>query len=291
MHRIDPALLTLLWLVLLVSAGSAKAVADPLMPGRDVSHPAHPTRLAGFEDTEVPIALLPAQGVAEERQRKVIDKAIRSALIAEDSLAVQPAATTRGHIKSTAELGLSCGPSDVMCLQKLGIVAEVEQVLVPELDEAGADGRLPVRLLLVDVGSGELIRAVEGSWAPRDEQALRALVGRVLYGDPEVQTPALPPTPEAMTSSSSDLAPPRAPSTLATQGFAAAAVGGGIAVIGFAGAVTCEALFWSGTGSANTRRDVVAPLGAVFWVTSATGLLASGVGGLLWYVGGVPAED
>jgi hypothetical protein len=51
-------------------------------------------------------------------------------------------------------------------------------------------------------------------------------------------------------------------------------------------------VFWTGSGPAETRRDVVAPAGAALWVLGIVGAVAAGVGGgLYWYGRPAPATS
>jgi len=56
-------------------------------------------------------------------------------------------------------------------------------------------------------------------------------------------------------------------------------------VIGLLGALGCEALYWTGTGSKEVREEIVAPLGAALWIGTIVGVVAAGAGGALYLAG------
>jgi len=242
-------------------------------------------------------AILPTSGSADTDSRARLDVALRKALNKESSLVkLQSAKDTGGHLSSMAELGVICDNTDVACLQKLGIVAGVSRLLVVE---ASGKRTLDVSITFINVDEGKVIRQTTGSIVPGEAEDSAELIGRVLNGEPAIPG-ILDTTTEPAPTSALDT-PTAAPvvidgpvdetalNTTQFAGAVTAGIGGGIGVIGLLGALTSEAVFWTGTGPAATRRDVVAPLGSVMWIVTAVGVVAAAVGGIV-FVAGAPAE-
>lgn len=239
-------------------------------------------------------ALLPTSGTADTDTRARLDVAIRKALAKEKVLVtLQSAKDTGTHVSSMAELGVVCDNEDVPCLQKLGIVAGVSRLLVVE---ASGKRSLDVKVTTINVDEGTVLRTTTASISLSEAGDISELVQRVVNGEPTV--PGILDTTDDPTASKpgSALDEPT-PVVVAAggdetelgglqlAGAITAGIGGGIGVIGLLGALSCEALYWTGTGPAATRRDVIAPLGAVMWVVTGVGVVAAGVGGGLFFAG------
>ena len=236
------------------------------------------------------LALFPAAGTASAEQRAALDAALRKALEAEDDVALLSAAETADNVKFMAEGGALCTPSDLACLQKFGLVATVDRLLVAE-----ARGRrtLDVTLTVVDVASGEVVRTADGAVSPRDAPAIASLVRRALHGDDD-EKPAGP-------SKLDD--PPAAPPRLLDgpvvdetelRGLQAAAawtagIGGGVGALGLLGALGGEAVFWTGSGTKEVRGGIVKPFAQAMWFVTMVGAAAAGVGGAI-YLSEVPPD-
>jgi hypothetical protein len=243
------------------------------------------------------MAVFPTGGSASAEQRSALDTALRKAVAGDGGYVLLSAAETAENVEFMAEGGALCTPSDVGCLQKFGLVATVDLLLV-----ADARGRktLDVTLRLVDVGSGELVRAVDGALQPRDGAAVAALVHRALQGDSNGDGEGgRARTDDGPRVDSEDRTPanPRAPAVDETElsgrrlaGAWAAGVGGGIGALALLGALGGEAVFWTGTGSKQTRQDVVAPFAQAMWLVTLAGAAAAGVGAALFLIEEAPAS-
>ncbi len=239
-------------------------------------------------------AVLPTSGSADTDTRARLDVAIRKALAKEKVLVtLQSAKDTGTHVSSMAELGVVCDNDDIPCLQKLGIVAGVSRLLVVE---ASGKRTLEVKVTSINVDEGSVLRTTSATISLSEAGDINDLVQRVLKGEPTVpgildttDDPAATkpasaldePTPVVVSAGSDETEP----GGLRFAGAVTAGIGGGIGVIGLLGALSCEALYWTGTGPAATRRDVIAPLGAVMWVVSGVGVVAAGIGGALFFAG------
>ena len=265
-------------------------------------------------------AVLPTSGSADADSRARLDVALRKALNKETALfKLQAAKDTGGHLSSMAELGVICDNTDIPCLQKLGIVAGVSRLLVVE---ASGKRALDVSITYINVDEGKVIRQTTGSVVLVEAKDSAEIITRVLNGEPaipgildtttEATSPTSPSpattTPTASRARVSEAIPTSLDTTTApvvavdgpvdetalnpTQfaGAVTAGTGGGVAVIGLLGALTSEAIFWTGTGPAVTRRDVIAPLGAVMWIASAVGVVAAAVGVVVVVVGSPAAR-
>ena len=241
------------------------------------------------------IALLPTSVSAPKEQRTRLDAALRRAVVTDGGFVVQSAKDTGEQIAFMAEQGTICTSTDIPCLQKLGILCDVQMLLVAE---ATGDRELDVTLTLLNAEDALVVRTVKGS-VNLATDAAKKLADKALHGGDDVDVDVAP--------------PPRDPSTLAqdpttkppdgqpvdeTQlndlqfgGVATAAVGGGLGALSLLGALGCEAIFWTGTGTADTRRNVIAPTGAVLWVATIVGAATAGVGGAVYLAGAPPTED
>jgi hypothetical protein len=245
------------------------------------------------------LALFPTGGGAAADQRTALDAALRKALEADDTVTLQSASETRDNVKFMAEGGALCTPSDLDCLQKFGLVATVDQLLVAE-----ARGRrvLEVSLSLVDVADGKIVRTVAGTLTARDSDAVNALVQRALHGEPDDDDDKDPapagaaqasPTPPAGAANGGPAAVDAgALRGLQRAGVWTAGIGGGVAGLGLLGALGGEAVFWTGTGAADVRGGLVKPLAQTMWFVAIAGVVAAGAGGGLYLAGsGAPPDD
>jgi hypothetical protein len=244
------------------------------------------------------LALFPTGGSAPADQRTALDGSLRKAVSVEGDFSLLSAAETAENVEFMAEGGALCTPADVACLQKFGLVATVDLLLVTE-----ARGRrtLDVTLRLIDVASGDVVRTIDGAVAARDAVAVAALVRRALHGQDDepratsepagARTDARPRMDEAgpapATAPASGPAPgPAVDETEVTGrrliGAWTAGVSGGVAVLALLGALGGEAVFWTGTGPATVRDTIVMPLAQTLWIVCAAGTAAAGVGGVLF---------
>ncbi len=249
------------------------------------------------------LAVFPSGGSAGAEARLTLDAAVRKAVGNDDAFDLLSAAETAENVEFMAESGAPCTPADVGCLQKFGLVATVDLVLVAE-----ARGRktLDVSFRLIDVGSGEVVRTIDGAVQPRDLAAVAKLVGRALHGDDlgddsgddsgtesgddsgtgsggvsRRERAGRPSTTEGSSSTADgdhDAAAEGGPGRR-TVGLWAAAVGGGVGGLALLGALGGEAVFWTGTGSKDARADLVRPFAQTMWVVMLAGAAAAGVGG------------
>lgn len=239
------------------------------------------------------LAMLPTSGSADRDVRGRLDVAIRKALASHTELEVQGAKQTGGHMSTLIDLnGEVCENEDTACLAKLGILADVSTLLV--VDAAGKR-TLEVKLILINVETGTVTRTIDGTVRVGEAGDVQALIDRVLSSASDV--PGILDTSATTGATSSlDAPPPVIPggqgpidetklTDLQFAGAAVAGVGGGLAVGGVLGGLACEALFWNGVGSAATRKDIVAPLGAAMWVGAIVGVAASALGGGLFLAG------
>ena len=244
-----------------------------------------------------PVAILPSVGGAKEDARRELDGALRGALNDEDTVDLLSPPETRDHVMSLAEMGLVCLPEDVACLVKLGIVANVSLVLVP-VAEKGAGDKLEVEIAAIDVTTSQRARAVKAKVAPTDERAVAALIHRAL-GLPEREPPPPrpPPHPPEPDKPPPDKPPPDKPppddppagaAKAPPVGVIVTGVAGALAGLALAGALTCD-LIYADTlkvADAATRKNLVQPLGATLWATTA--LAAAGLGAGIYLIATTP---
>ncbi len=238
------------------------------------------------------LALLPTTGEGSREQRTKLDAAVRKAVVADGGYVVQSAPETREQIAFMAEQGIICTATDIPCLQRLGILCGAQFLLVPE---ARGEHELDVSMTLLGVEDGVgIVRTVSGR-VNLGNATTKALTRQTLHGVDDV-VPVEAPVPVA--------APPPVPRQEKTAasvdetkltdvqfaGAAVASVGAGLGAIALLGALSCEALFWTGTGSANARSKVVAPLGSALWIGTVVGLAAAGTGAGL-FAAGAPRDD
>lgn len=242
------------------------------------------------------VALLPTSGSANIDSRSRLDVALRKALGRTfPGLVVQSAKETGVAMSTLIDLnGEVCENEDAACLSKLGILADVTTIVIVE---ASGKKTLEVDITVIDVEGAVVKRTAEGEVrlteaGDADTLVRRAFgavseVPRIIDTAPTTKTTTTEPAPTLPTGEG-----PIDESELTDLQFAGATVGGiggGVAVLGLLGALTCEAIFWTGTGPAATRKDVIAPLGSVLWIGAIVGAVAAGVGGGL-YLAGSPDE-
>jgi hypothetical protein len=242
------------------------------------------------------VAFLPASGSADVDSRGRLDVQLRKAMAkAWPDLTVQPAKETGSAMSTLIDLnGEICENEDIPCLSKLGILADVNTLVVVE---ASGKKSLAIDITLIDVEAGTVKRQVEGDVVLGDAGSAEALV-RNVFGAAEVPRiiETTPTTPTTSTTPTPELPRGEGPidetklTDLQFAGASVAAVGGGVGVLGLLGALGCEAVFWTGTGSKDVRKDIVAPLGSVLWIGTIVGAVAAGAGGAL-YLAGSPDED
>ncbi len=241
-------------------------------------------------------AVLPTTGTADADARARLDVAVRKALAKRtDLISLQSAKDTGSHLSSMAELGVICENDDVGCLQKLGIVAGVTRLLIVD---ASGKRTLDVTITTIDVDVGTILRTTKGEVVVSEAADIADLVTRALEGEPAVRGILDTAEQPAATSSLDPVA--IVPATgavdetaLNDMQFAGAmigGIGGGVFTIGLLSALAAEAIFWTGTGPAATRRDVIAPLGSVMWVVTAVGGVAAITGGIIFLVGAPPSS-
>lgn len=242
------------------------------------------------------VALLPASGSADVDSRSRLDVQLRKAMAKVwPDLTLQSAQETGAAMSTLIDLnGEICENEDVACLSKLGILADVDTIVVVE-----ARGRktLDVDVTIIDVEAGTVKRQLEGDVVAGDAGSAEAFV-RSAFGNAEVPRiiETTPTTPTRPTTPTPELPRGEGPidetklTDLQFAGASVAAVGGGVGVLGLLGALACEAVFWTGTGSKEVRKDIVAPLGSVLWIATIVGAVGAGAGGAL-YLAGSPDEE
>ncbi|MDP2339578.1 MAG: hypothetical protein Q8O67_01360 [Deltaproteobacteria bacterium] len=242
------------------------------------------------------LALMPATGDAPRDQRTKLDAALRKASIADASYTLISAKEIAAQIGDLAEQGTICTSTDVPCLQRLGILLGADYLLVPQ---AAGERELEASIMLLgvedDIG---VVRTVTGSVNLANATA-KTLLLEALHGkeEPEVdpnvadRDPLAPDPVKAPIDKTGDPLDETKLNDLQFAGAAVASVGGGLGVLALLGALTCEAVFWTGSGPAATRKDVVAPLGSVLWVGTIVGVAAAGAGAGVFLAGAPPAED
>jgi hypothetical protein len=121
------------------------------------------------------VLLLPAQGPADEPSRRELNKRLREALQRDETISLMDGKATADVLDDSKSMGLVCKPSDGECLIKLGVLADVAMVLVPQ-----ARGRrsLQVEVGLWEVETGAEVRHVQLELAPSDAEMVDLLVDR-----------------------------------------------------------------------------------------------------------------
>ena len=91
------------------------------------------------------LAVLPLNGT----DTSGVTEGLRKELEAGGRFKVETGAQTVSLIESARDLGLDCGPGDVKCLVKLGVLGELDSLLAPWItaDDKGA----LLELVLIDV--------------------------------------------------------------------------------------------------------------------------------------------
>lgn len=236
------------------------------------------------------LALLPATGDAPRTTRSWVDEELRAAAALLDGVELQDADETRGHVASLEDLGMRCSAADVQCLVKLGIVAGVDGLLVPALELGGqrVGGEVEVELHLIDVAGATRARTVTGMLAPGDAPAARRVLRRAL-GIERASEGARPPRepPGAAPATFAGAAPAASAGASAEPGIVPwplIAVGaGGIITAGALTTAIVSDLLYAGVlpgADAQTRRDVMQPLGATMWIVTGLGALTAGAGAI-----------
>ena len=247
--------------------------------------------LAGGAARAEAVGVLPASGSADVDSRSRLDVQLRKAMTRVfPDIKVQPAKETGAAMSTLIDLnGEICENEDVACLSKLGILADVSSLVIVE---ASGKKTLAVDVTVIDVEAGTVKRHVEGDVILGDGGSADALV-RNVFGVAEVPRilDAVPTGPTTPTAPTPELPRGDGPidetklTDLQFAGAAVGAVGGGVAVLGLLGALGCEALYWTGTGSKEVREEIVAPFGAALWIGTIVGVVAAGAGGALYLAG------
>ena len=143
----------------LVVAGSARAA--PASPAAEAS---------------LAILSVPGEGLWGPDLERV-DRALRDGLAGVRGVVVQPSARTAEHFAEARRIGLGCNLEDVECAVKVGVLADVQQVLlvVPSLD----DGVYAVSLLLADVGTATVLGRLRRHAPATGDQLERAMAASV----------------------------------------------------------------------------------------------------------------
>ena len=225
------------------------------------------------------VALLSAVGEAGEGQKRGVDLALRGALEKEEGLALLSDAETREQLSSLADLGLICLPEDTPCFVKLGMAAGVDLVLVPVVSEGGKGLNVEVRA--VDVATSGEARKVAATLHEGEKSVLQRLALQALGRIPADHTP--PPAEGEAEGEGECEGEGEPPPTGGGPplGVIVTGVGGALTGLGLAGALVCDLIYGNTipVASAKTRRELIQPLGAAMWISSAIGLgvLGSGV--------------
>jgi hypothetical protein len=236
------------------------------------------------------VALLPSVGPAGEDDRRDVDTALRRALGSVDDLDLLSPVATRDNLMSLAEMGLVCLPEDVPCLVKLGIVADVAWVLVPEVGKpsgTGASRTVEIEIGVIDVAAGKRARAVDGTVALSDGDAVGALARRAM---------ALPEKPDDKPDDKlpddklpddklpDDKLPPDDPPDAAagpSAGVLLAGIGGVVAGVSLVGAIVSDLVFLNVIAADKDTRQNMVPVGAILWGTTAIGAITAGIGAVM----------
>lgn len=280
--------------VWLLARWHAVLLGTLLAVGGVAASPTHAAPGGSGEPREkLAIALLPTTGDAPRDQRTKLDAALRKAVVADGGYVVQAARDTAEQIGFMAEQGTICTSTDIPCLQKLGILADVQLLLVPE---ASGERELEVTITLLNAEDANILRTVNGEVNLATASAQK-LVERALHGgdDPEDVVVDRPPPKDPL---ASDIDRPKTDepvdetklNDVQFAGVAVASVGGGLGALALLGALSCEAIFWTGTGTAETRKDVIAPLGSVLWIATTIAAVTAGIGGAVYFAGAPPDE-
>jgi hypothetical protein len=229
------------------------------------------------------VALLPSVGPAGEDDRRDVDAALRRALGEVDSLDLLSPVATRDNLMSLAEMGLVCLPEDVACLVKLGIVADVAWVLVPEVEKAsstGVDRTIQIEIGVIDVASGKRARIVDGKVALSDAGAMGALARRAmaLQNDDKPPPDDPPPDDPPPDDPPPDDPPPDEPAAGPSPGLLLAGIGGVVAGVSLVGAIVSDLVFLNVIAANKETRETMVPVGAVLWGTTVIGAITAGVG-------------
>jgi hypothetical protein len=241
------------------------------------------------------LALLPTTGDAPRDQRTKLDAAIRKAAVADASYTLLSAKETAEQIAFMAEQATICTSTDVPCLQRLGILCGANYLLVPQ---AAGERELEASIMLLgvedDIG---VVRTVTGTVNLANATA-KTLLLEALHGkeEPDVdpnladRDPLAPDVVKPPETQGDPLDETKL-NDLQFAGAAVASVGGGLGALALLGALSCEAIFWTGSGPADTRKNVVAPLGSVLWIGTIVGAAAAGTGAGVFLAGAPPVED
>ncbi len=235
------------------------------------------------------VALLPTTGDAPRDQRTRLDTAVRKALVADGGYVVLGAKETAEVIALMADQGTICTATELPCLQRLGILADAELLLIPE---ANGERELDVTITLLTIEDATVVRTVRGPVNLATGSAQK-LTDRALHGGDDPDEVRVTPDPLAREPDRPTPGEPIDETKLNDMQFAGvtvAGVGGGIGALALLGALSCEAIFWTGTGTAETRKDVIAPLGSVLWISTIAAGVVAGVGGAV-FLAGAPPED
>lgn len=227
------------------------------------------------------LAILTPTGEASRAVRTWVDASLREAARSFEGVTVQDARETEGHVVSLEDLGLACRRDDVKCLVKLGIVAGVDAVLFPVVSEGAgdADDEVSVEVDFINISSADRTSTVMGVLIENDLPSARALLARLLTRDEapdhssSFDDTALPPPP---TQSSE-------PTTPIAWGAITLGVGAAVTAVALPTAIVSDLLFAQVIpgASAQTRNDVLRPLGIAMWLGSVAGGATLAVGGVL----------
>ncbi len=243
------------------------------------------------------VALVTASDHVDADTRSRLDAQVRRAFaVVRPALTLQPARDTATAMSTFIELNSErCEHDDGACWSKLGIIADVDTLIV--LEASGRKKSLEVRCVVVDVAAGAVSQMFQEDVTLGDAASTEALIARAL------EQPAAPrlidaTAPHAPTPPPPPPTVPRGPgpldetalTELQLAGVIVGGSGGALAVLGTLGALSCEAIYWTGTGTKELRGDVVAPLGAALWVGALIGVVTGGAGLGLW-LAGTPVDE
>lgn len=243
------------------------------------------------------IAILPTAGDSPKDQRQKLDAALRKAVVADGSYVVQDAKETQEQIAFMAEQGTICVAGETACLQRLGILCDVQYLLIPE---STGNRELTVSLTLLNAEDALVVRTVDGAVNLATNSSAK-LVDTALHGGDEPEAPPPPPPKKVDPLEGGPTPGPTDPNqpvdetelnSMQFAGAATAGVAGGLGALALLSALGGEGIYWSGGGGVFNKdaRIQIGQVTRVLWGVTAVGLATAGVG-VGVFIAGAPAEE
>jgi hypothetical protein len=114
------------------------------------------------------MALLPlAQGAGAQEDVLRLEGALRASIESITGRSLESPASTRELMESARNLGVDCQPSELDCLLKLGVLVEIDVLLVPSVSLR--EDAFRIDLVLIDAREKSVKRAVQHTISPRSE--------------------------------------------------------------------------------------------------------------------------